>query len=50
MKRDFANLGKFIALVLMLGLICAPATALAGPTIKLGHVDPAQWQSWWRNR
>jgi tripartite ATP-independent transporter DctP family solute receptor len=45
MKRSFSNLGNLLALVLMLGLILAPATALAGPTIKLGHVDPADWQS-----
>ena len=31
--------------VLALGLIFATATAMAGPTIKLGHVDPAEWQS-----
>ncbi len=45
MKRNLSNLGKLLSLVLMLGLILAPATAIAGPTIKLGHVDPASWQS-----
>ena len=45
MKRNFPNLGKLLSLALMLGLVCAPATAVAGPTIKLGHVDPAEWQS-----
>ena len=45
MQRNFTNLAKLLSLLLMLGLICAPATALAGPTIKLGHVDPAEWQS-----
>ncbi|NIS59249.1 MAG: C4-dicarboxylate ABC transporter substrate-binding protein, partial [Proteobacteria bacterium] len=42
---NLSNLGKFLSLVLMLGLIFAPALAMAGPTIKLGHVDPASWQS-----
>jgi tripartite ATP-independent transporter DctP family solute receptor len=45
MKRNLSNLGKLLSLVLMLGLIFAPALAMAGPTIKLGHVDPAEWQS-----
>ena len=45
MKRNLLNLGKLLSLVLMPGLIVAPALALAGPTIKLGHVDPASWQS-----
>ena len=45
MKRNLSNLGKLLSLVLMLGLIFAPAMAMAGPTIKLGHVDPASWQS-----
>ena len=45
MKRNLSNLGKLLSLVLMLGLIFAPALAMAGPTIKLGHVDPASWQS-----
>jgi len=45
MKRSLSNLGKLLSLVLMLGLIFAPAMAMAGPTIKLGHVDPASWQS-----
>jgi len=45
MKRNLLNLSKLLSLVLMLGLIIAPATAMAGPTIKLAHVDPAEWQS-----
>jgi tripartite ATP-independent transporter DctP family solute receptor len=45
MKRNLSNLSKLLSLVLMLGLIFAPALAMAGPTIKLGHVDPASWQS-----
>lgn len=45
MKRNLSNLSKLLSLVLMLGLIFATATAMAGPTIKLGHVDPAEWQS-----
>ena len=34
-------------LVLSIALVIAAfaATAMAGPTIKLGHVDPAEWQS-----
>ncbi|MFC1532903.1 DctP family TRAP transporter solute-binding subunit [Thermodesulfobacteriota bacterium] len=45
MERNLSNLIKLLSLVLMLGLIFAPAAAMAGPTIKLGHVDPASWQS-----
>lgn len=45
MKRNLSNLGRLLSLALMLGLIFAPALAMAGPTIKLGHVDPASWQS-----
>jgi len=45
MKPNLSTLGKVLSLVIMLGLIFAPAFAMAGPTIKLGHVDPASWQS-----
>lgn len=45
MKQNLSNLSKLLSLVLMLGLIVAPVVAMAGPTIKLGHVDPAEWQS-----
>ena len=45
MKRSLSILSKLLSLMLMVGLIFVPATAMAGPTIKLGHVDPASWQS-----
>jgi tripartite ATP-independent transporter DctP family solute receptor len=45
MKPKLSTLGGLLSLVLMLGLILIPALAMAGPTIKLGHVDPAEWQS-----
>ncbi len=45
MKRDFSKLNRLLLLGLMLGLVFATATAMAEPTIKLGHVDPAEWQS-----
>jgi len=45
MKPKLSTLGGLLSLVLMLGLIVIPALAMAGPTIKLGHVDPAEWQS-----
>lgn len=42
MKRNLSNSGKLLSLVLMLGLIFAPALAIAAPTvIKFAHVDPA---------
>jgi tripartite ATP-independent transporter DctP family solute receptor len=34
-----------LLLIAILALILTPALAFAGPTIKLGHVDPAAWQS-----
>ena len=34
---------KVLSLVLL--TVVFAATAMAGPTIKLGHVDPADWQS-----
>ena len=41
-----ANMFRSIV-VLSIALIIAifSATAMAGPTIKLGHVDPSSWQS-----
>ena len=41
MKRNFSNFAKLLSLVLMLGLIFAPALAVAASTvIKFAHVDP----------
>jgi tripartite ATP-independent transporter DctP family solute receptor len=45
MKQNLSNLSKLLSLVIMVGLIIAPVMVMAGPTIKLGHVDPAEWQS-----
>ncbi len=45
MKQHLIRFGKFLPLVLTMALIIAPFAAIAGPTIKLGHVDPASWQS-----
>jgi tripartite ATP-independent transporter DctP family solute receptor len=46
MKRNLSNLGKLLSLVLMMGLIFAPALAIAGTvTIKLAHVNPADIHS-----
>jgi len=42
MKPNLSTLGKVLSLVMMLGLIFAPALATAGPiVIKFAHVDPA---------
>jgi len=41
MKWNLSNLAKLLSLLLMLGLIFAPALAVAAPTvIKFAHVDP----------
>ncbi len=45
MKNNLSGLSKFFSLLLTIGLLIAPSSAIAGPTIKLGHVDPAEWQS-----
>lgn len=39
MSRSIVVLGTALLIAVFAG------TALAGPTIKLGHVDPAEWQS-----
>jgi tripartite ATP-independent transporter DctP family solute receptor len=42
MKPNLSTLGRLLSLVLMLGLIFAPALVSAAPTvIKFAHVDPA---------
>jgi tripartite ATP-independent transporter DctP family solute receptor len=41
MQRNLSHLAKILSLVLMLGLIFAPAWVIAAPTvIKFAHVDP----------
>jgi len=45
MKRILSKSNMLLVLVLMAALVVTPAMVLAGPTIKLGHVDPAEWQS-----
>lgn len=36
---------KYTSLVAIVTLVLVPAAAMAAPTIKLAHVDPAEWQS-----
>jgi TRAP-type transport system periplasmic protein len=36
---------SIVVLSIALTIAIFSATAMAGPTIKLGHVDPASWQS-----
>ena len=36
---------SIVVLSIVLVIAIFSATAMAGPTIKLGHVDPAEWQS-----
>jgi len=45
MKQNLSKSIKLFLMVLMSSLVLIPAISLAGPTIKLGHVDPAEWQS-----
>ena len=45
-KLKEANMIRSIKILGLILLMAVFATAaMAGPTIKLGHVDPADWQS-----
>jgi len=45
MKGSVRKLMKYTSLVAVLALVLVPAAAMAATTIKLAHVDPAEWQS-----
>ena len=45
MEGKFGKLMKYTCLVAVAALVLVPAAAMAATTIKLAHVDPAEWQS-----
>jgi len=45
MEGVFRKLMKYTSLVAIVALVLVPAAAMAATTIKLAHVDPAEWQS-----
>lgn len=45
MEGVLKKMMKYTSLVAIVTLVLVPAAAMAAPTIKLAHVDPAEWQS-----